>query len=471
METQRDVIAFLADPKSHGGHIMSVDCVETHAARIFLAGDLAYKIKKPVVFPFLDFSTLKKRHVACRNELVVNRRAAPQLYLGLVAITRDETGSLHIDGEGEVVEWAVKMRRFPGTALYKHMAEAGALTVRHMRPLARAIKALHATAPRLLDKNWSRSRLGEIITHMVQDLTLSPALHSQERVEALISALRAGLKRLSSALDARGLSGYVRHCHGDLHLANIVEIDGAPVLFDAIEFDDAIATVDVLYDLAFLIMDLWCAELKPHANHIFNAYVSDVADTGNLSGLSVLPLFLAIRAGIRAQVYVLRWRQNPDDPGGVKAAGEAERYFAAAQDFSRVRPPSLIAIGGLSGTGKTTVARHLAAKIGAVPGAVHLRSDVIRKQLFGVAETSPLPHQAYTPTVTEHVYRAMQKMAGLSLEAGHSVIADAVHAKRTGAGWYRVSGSPVRCALQGLVVAGTSANALGPGTCAPKRRL
>ena len=254
------------------------------------------------------------------------------------------------------------------------------------------------------------------------------AIFSPQAARALAEAMRERLAALAPLLKARARGGYVRHCHGDLHLRNIVEIDGAPVLFDAIEFDDLLATIDVLYDLAFLLMDLGKRGLGPHANAVLNAYLDAGAGTGNLVGLATLPLFLAMRATIRAKVELLRASFAAGGQGEATRE-EARAYFALAHDFLRPAAPRLIAIGGLSGTGKSAVARAIAPHLGAFPGAVHVRSDVERKRLFGVAPLQRLPAEAYTPEVTERVYAMCRKRAVMALEGGQAVIVDAVHAK------------------------------------------
>ncbi|MGV1015577.1 MAG: AAA family ATPase, partial [Methyloceanibacter sp.] len=229
-------------------------------------------------------------------------------------------------------------------------------------------------------------------------------------------------------LRARARGGYVRHCHGDLHLRNIVEIDGQPVLFDALEFDDRLATIDVLYDLAFLLMDLGRGGLKTHANALLNAYLDRDGSSGNLAGLAALPLFLSMRAIIRAKVELLR-AGKVEGADTEAARDEARAYFDLARKFLAPLPPRLIAIGGLSGSGKSAIARALAPGIGAFPGAVHIRSDVERKRLFGVAQDQRLPAAAYAPEISEQVYAMCRKRARLALQAGHAAIVDAVHAR------------------------------------------
>jgi predicted kinase len=229
-------------------------------------------------------------------------------------------------------------------------------------------------------------------------------------------------------LRARAQGGFVRHCHGDLHLRNIVEINGGPVLFDAIEFDDSLATIDVLYDLAFLLMDLGKRGLITHANAVLNAYLEHEGSTTNLIGLAALPLFLSMRAAIRAKVEMLR--ANTAAETAEAARIEVRSYFDLARCFLTPTLPRLIGIGGLSGSGKSAISRAIAPCIGAFPGAVHIRSDVERKRLFGVAPTERLPESAYAPAVSDEVYAICRKRALMALGGGQAVIVDAVHAKQ-----------------------------------------
>jgi predicted kinase len=244
----------------------------------------------------------------------------------------------------------------------------------------------------------------------------------------LARASRDRLATLAPLLEARARGGCLRHCHGDLHLRNIVEIDGAPVLFDAIEFDDRLATIDVLYDLAFLLMDLGKRGLAAHANAVLNAYLEAEGGTGNLLGLAVLPLFLAMRSTIRAKVEMLRARMA----AGSRAEAvrdESRAYFALAREFLAPTAPRLVAVGGLSGTGKSALSRAIAPWLGAFPGAVIVRSDVERKRLFGVAPEERLSARAYAPEVSDQVYAMSRKRAMMAIFGGQAAIVDAVQAK------------------------------------------
>lgn len=426
MDTQKEVIDFLARAGSHGLDVRHVERIETHGAYIFLAGDVVFKLKRAVRYPYLDFSTLAKREDVCRREVRLNRRTAPDLYLGMVAITREANGELAIDGDGETVEWAVKMRRFPSDALFDHMAGAGLISFELCRRLARKIADFHQSAERARQGVTNAATLSqrEIMEGNIAAFRESPELFPEPAVAALEHALFEHLSAQAALLDRRRADGYVRHCHGDLHLRNICLFDGEPTLFDCLEFDDGLATIDVLYDLAFLLMDMDEHGLAQEANAVLNHYVEI---TGEDDGLACLPLFLAQRAAIRAKVAADA-RALADDPDRrVALAREATGYLEAALAYSRHAQPILICVGGLSGSGKTSVSRALAPLVGACPGAVHLRSDQIRKALFGVPETQALDPRCYAPEVSERVYETMLKRGASILKAGRSVVLDAVH--------------------------------------------
>ncbi len=413
-----EVVAFMGAGENHAGQPAAVERIETHISLVFLAGDLAYKLKKPVVFPFLDYSTPEARRRACINEVQLNRRTAPELYLGVVPITHDSARGLQIGGSGEVVEWAVKMRRFPDGCMYSELAAAGHLGEQDYAELARAVHSFHETAARRIEPMLAVSALSRLISENDEAFSAYDAVFPPDEVRMLRAALDARLAALTPLLERRTRGGFVRHCHGDLHLRNVVKLDGRPVLFDAVEFDDAIATVDVLDDLAFLLMDLIARGTHAGANAVLNAYLSQDRDLRNIEGLAALPLYLSTRAGIRAKAAAYQ----SDDAG-------ARRYFALARGFLGAQPPALLAIGGLSGTGKSTLARALAPDLGAAPGALVLRSDVERKRLYGCEPHEHLPETAYGAAVTQTVYRILAKKARAALDAGHSVILDAVHAK------------------------------------------
>ncbi|WP_026606257.1 AAA family ATPase [Methylocapsa acidiphila] len=419
VQDQSDVFAFLSDPAVHK-IAEPVTRIDTHGAAVFLAGRDAYKVKRAVHFPFMDFSTLELRRRACENELAVNKANARDLYLGVVPISRDKDG-LNLKGAGAIVEWAVHLRRFDESRTLDRLAERGELDQDIVAKLADEIVAAHRRAPRAVEVGSTLS-LERQIEETLDSLDASPEIFPPSEALALRAAMTGAFARATPLLLAREAQGKARRCHGDLHLRNIVMIESIPVLFDAIEFDDAIATCDILYDLAFLLMDLWTRGLLHHANLLLNRYVSACDDVEReIEGLAALPLFLSLRAAIRAKVTKL----EPAKTESVLAL--AHKNFVAAGAFLRPFPLDLVAIGGRSGTGKSTLARAIAALIGRAPGALHLRSDVERKRLFGFGEYDRLPESAYRKEHSIQTYARLHDLAALALAAGQSVVLDAAH--------------------------------------------
>ncbi|CAN5307858.1 bifunctional aminoglycoside phosphotransferase/ATP-binding protein [soil metagenome] len=393
--------------------------VDTHASIVFLGRDRVLKVKRAVRLPFLDYATLEKRKQACEEELRVNTPFAPQIYRRVVAITREPDG-LAIGGGGEPVEWAVEMARFDETRSFDHLAARQDISTELATALADAILAAHAQAPQIRSAGWINSVEGLIERNTARFRTVDGLAASDiDRLDARSHGQRVAHARL---LQDRANTGFVRHCHGDLHLGNIVLIDDHPVLFDAIEFDPVIATTDMLYDLAFPMMDLIHYGCTTAANALFNRYIENGADA-NLDALALLPLFLSLRAAIRAHVLFTKAEQSGKSGGADR--DEAKRYFDLAIALIDPRPPCLVAVGGLSGTGKSVLARGIAPTLGPPPGALVLRTDVIRKKLFGVAATERLPPSAYTPDVTAQVYDALLNGAERAAAQGISVILDA----------------------------------------------
>jgi aminoglycoside phosphotransferase family enzyme/predicted kinase len=417
-EDQRAATAFLADPATHET-AEPVSTIDTHISRIFLVGDRAYKMKRAVKLPYADFSTPDLRLAACTREIALNSVTAPGLYLGVRRITREADGRMALDGSGSLADAVVEMQRFDQAALLDKMAVAGALTPALMTETARMIVHFHRTAPVIHAGGGAANLAGVLDINMAGFATSH--LFDANRVGALDASLRIALARHADLLDRREAAGKVRRCHGDLHLRNICLLDGQPRLFDCIEFNDQIATVDVLYDLAFLLMDLWHRGFSSLANLVMNRYLDEADDE---DGFVLLPLMMAIRAAVRAHVTAT---QMEEDNGKSDAlAAEAQSYFALAESLLCDQPALLIAIGGRSGSGKTTIAEALAAHIGMPPGARIVESDRIRKALHGVASETRLPDKAYRPEVSEKVYQEMAWRTGLILSEGGSVVADAV---------------------------------------------
>jgi hypothetical protein len=430
--SQHEAIAALSDPAFHGLAGGRVEVIETHAGLVFLAGERALKIKKAVNLGYLDFSTLDRREAACRREWELNRVNAPAIYLGVEPVVRRADGRLALGGVGEVVEWAVVMRRFAAEDVLDRVAERGPLPREVALALADAVALSHRLTP---------AAPGE-------EAALAPERVARQMAEAfarhedLFAAAEASLleRRLARALSAsqglrlkRAGEGATRRCHGDLHLANIVLVEGRPTLFDALEFDERLARIDVLYDLAFLLMDLDARSQRPAANLVLGRYLTAMAlASGGRAvhdeALGLLAPFAALRAGVRAMVAADRADQLQGETAAAKAA-QARRFFALAGALMAQGPVRLIAVGGLSGTGKSTVAAALAPEEARPAGALHLRSDIERKTMAGVGESARLDSSHYTRQASARVYRRLGERARAALQGGLPVVVDAVFAR------------------------------------------
>lgn len=436
MADQQAVVRFLSDPASYEADVGTVERIDTHGAMVFLAGERAYKIKRAVHFPYMDFSTLEKRRQACLRELARNRAAAPGLYLNVAPILAGPAGRLRFgDGEhaaGEAVEWALVMRRFDETRQFDRLAERGELSLDLARGLADAVADFHDRAERLtaaLPASAFAKTLAWVIDENASEFAAAPDYFDADATHALGEASRRALRALDGVLRERHASGLVRACHGDLHLANVCLWQDRATLFDAIEFNDDFIQIDVFYDLAYLLMDLEHRGLRRHANIVLNRTLQRNADYG---GLATLPLFLSLRAAVRAKVSVSIAAVQADAAARETYLDAAQRYFSAAAAYLRPAPARLVAVGGLSGTGKSVLARRLAPLLGAPPGAVHLRTDAIRKAMFGVDETTRLPQSAYDSAVSNAVYARMLAAGRTALRAGHSVVMDGVFNREDG---------------------------------------
>jgi uncharacterized protein len=419
-EMQTEVLAFLGDTATHAG--ARVTRIDTHAAIVFLIGSQAIKIKREVKFPFLDFSTLERRRTGCELELAVNKLYAPEIYRRVFPITRERNGSLALDGTGPPVEWALEMLRFDERATLDSIIALGQMNSTIATNVATTIASSHQVAKIAGQSSWPKSLLA--IVQQNSDAFRRAGMFDSEKIDELERLSRAFYAKSAPIIQQRTETGFVRRCHGDLHLANIVLIKNKPVLFDALEFDEDLATVDVLYDLAFTLMDLVRHGCANAANGLLNRYL-DVTPSDNLKALCLLPLFMSVRAAVRANVTQCRASLVANDKPVVE---DARTYFALALSLLQPPSPCLVAVGGLSGTGKTSVARELAPFIGASPGAVILRSDVLRKRVLGAGELDRLPASAYTPAVSERVYEQLATEASAILRQGHSVVVDAVFA-------------------------------------------
>lgn len=421
--SQQAVVAFLSSPSTFGG--VPVECVETHASYVFLAGSRAYKLKRAVRYDYLDFSTVDKRRAMSAAELRLNQRAAPAIYRRLRSITRRDDGGLEFDGPGEVVDWTIEMERFDQDCLLDRLAARGALDLSVMPQLAEAVAAFHAGAARRPDHGGFAGMIWVIDGNAAGFASEGAGILDPGLAGEVTAGTRDRCERDRDRLEQRRTQGFVRECHGDLHLRNIVLLEGRPTLFDGVEFNDEISCIDVLYDTAFLLMDLWQRDLRGHANLLWNRLFELEPD---ITGLPLLPLFLSCRAAVRAKTNATSARLTSDVTRQAALREQAQRYLALAAELLRPAAARVVAIGGLSGTGKSTIARALAPAIGAAPGAIVLRSDIVRKTMLGAAPLDRLGPEAYTPEVSDRVYATLRERAREVAGAGHAVIVDAVFA-------------------------------------------
>lgn len=386
--------------------------IDTHISTVWLAGDHAYKLKKPVKLPFLDFSTLALRRHFLAEELRLNRRTAPELYLDLLPVTGSASVPL-LGGAGEPIEWVLRMRRFPAGALLSELVASGQLQASQIDALAAHVADFHRRLPALAP---AEAPIKDVVAWTCESLDEAesnpgrPPAVGQARVRALRERLLALLETQAGWRARRLQGGFLRECHGDLHLGNLVLWRDAVLAFDAIEFEPALRCIDLINDIAFAFMDLLAWGHSALAWRLVNGYAER---SGDFDGLTGLRAFAAYRALVRAKVAL-----QSGQPEGFL------RYWPLAESLAAdPAPPRLLLVMGLSGAGKSTLAAMLAEQ----SGAIRLRSDVERKRLHGLAATDrPTPGQdLYGTEATRATYARLAELADGLLAAGHSVVVDA----------------------------------------------
>ena len=405
--------------------------VETHISWVFLTGKFAYKIKKPVNFGFLDFSSLEKRHQCCLEEIRLNSRLAPNIYIDVIAIGRSDNGAATLQSVQKPVEYAVRMHQFDDSAQFDLLLAENQLTTEHIDKLADTIAAFHQNidiaAPETAYGTFA-SVTGPMLENFDQVFSNITDHDVRRQVRRLEAWTKDKLRLLSHIIQQRKDDGFVRECHGDLHLRNIAWVDHAPLAFDCIEFNPNLRWIDTCSEIAFLVMDLQDRGRRDFADRFLNRYLEL---TGDYNGLPVLLLYLVYRAMVRAKVAALRLSQATIDKTTSDQATidvnqqELATYLSLATSYIQPRKPLLIITHGLSGSGKSTLAATLAESI----GAIRIRSDVERKRLVGI----PLERQAatkfgqgiYTSDISERTYNRLTELAQICLNAEFSCIVDA----------------------------------------------
>ena len=441
------LVRALQNPALYDHPVKDFQLVETHISSVLLTGDYAYKLKKPLDLGFLDFSTLEKRRHFCHEELRLNRRLAPQLYLDVIAITGSPPAP-QLNGAGAPFEYMVKMRQFPQSAQLDRVLARGGLTAAHIDQLARTLAEFHARVA-VAGADTPYGTPAAAYFPMGQNFDqirplVSAGFHPQlARLQAWSEQMR---DRLTAPLAARKRAGYIRECHGDVHLGNMALLDDKVVLFDCLEFNDNLRWIDVMNEVAFTVMDLEVAggaslprdpRLGPvgddrgqkiFARRFLNAYLEH---SGDYAGLALLRFYQVYRALVRAKVSVIRLSQ----PGLSRAEREQieskyRGYADLAERYTRASAPALIITHGLSGTGKSTVTQSLVEHV----DAIRVRSDVERKRLHGLTagerSGSELNAGLYTADASQRTYAHLAGLARTILAAGHTAVIDATFLRR-----------------------------------------
>ena len=405
-------------------------CIETHISWVIVAGEFAYKLKKAVRFDFLDYSTIESRCFFCHEEVRLNQRLAPTLYLGVVSIrSSPESAMIDVEEAGEIIEYAVKMRAFSQDALWRHRITHQGITETEVDALARKLGAFHVTAAAApLESAWGG--LDVIREAMEQNLSTIQGLidteSDRQKFDVLWAWKSTQLSVLGAVFESRKSRGFIRECHGDLHCGNVLSLEGRVDAFDCIEFNDSLRWIDVLSDLAFILMDMQCHGAAALAARLLNTYL-DV--TGDYEDLAVLRYYLTYRALVRCKVYLLPTVQlAPKTEALAVCKSQASVYLSYAAQCTAPGSPVLMILHGFSGSGKSTLARTLVG----ILGAVQIASDVERKRLHGLdplQDTASIASVLYSTESTQKTYDRLYALASCIVSAGFSVIVDAAFLK------------------------------------------
>lgn len=425
-----NLILAMQNPELYDHPVKDFQIIETHISQVILTGDYAYKIKKPMDFGFLDFSTLARRKHFCQEELRLNRRLAEKLYLEVLPITGTPESPV-LGGDGEAFEYAIKMRQFDQGQLFDRLQEQGELAPELLTDLAQQVAAFHEQLPPVPDDKPLGTPEAVLAAMQENFDQIRPLIDEPDllvQLDNLQAWTESTFERHRNLIASRRASGLVRECHGDLHLANITRFEGDVTVFDCIEFNEPFRWIDVINDLAFLLMDLESRRENALANLVLNTYLEY---RGDVEALPLLPLYKAYRAMVRAKIALFTMG-NPSLTEGEKSdlMQRYRDYAQLAEDYSTIPNHYLLATSGLSASGKTCVSAAMAGEL----GLIRLRSDVERKRLHGLAplesSRSPTGGNLYTEEATAKTYQRLAELAGQVLAAGLPVIVDAASLKQ-----------------------------------------
>jgi len=427
----RLLISSLLDPDVYPHKVTTIDIIETHISWVVLTGTYAYKIKKPVNLGFLDFSTLTKRKYYCGEEIRLNSRLAPDIYLDVISLCGSPSKPV-INGSGPIIEYAVKMKQFPSNCEMDELLSNNKLKPEHLHVLAKKVATFHQN----IAVSNDRSPYGS------PDSILAPCIENLNQIQPLVSDTQTNdqLKRiekwtsqswatLTPLFIYRKTEGYIRECHGDLHLHNLALIEDDVLIFDCIEFNPNLYWIDVISEISFTVMDLHARKQSSLAWVFLNRYLQL---TGDYDGIRLLRYYLVYRAMVRAKVDCIRAHQeNVECSDHKQIITEFQSYLSLAEKYLRKTKPVLIMMHGFSGSGKTTVASDIAHQF----GAVHVRSDIERKRLSGLTETqrsgSSTDDGIYAIDISDQTYDRLAHIAAMTIKAGYHVIIDAAFLSST----------------------------------------
>jgi aminoglycoside phosphotransferase family enzyme/predicted kinase len=426
----------LMRPQCYDHPVIEPQIIETHISWVILTGDYVYKIKKPVDLGFLDFSSLEKRHFYCQQELILNQRLAAEIYLEVVTVNGTSQNP-QISGQGPIIEYAVKMIQFPQSSQLDRMLQRGELKAFHLDAFAELIADFHQNNA-FADNNLEYGEPLSLLKPVKENFSdLQNQLKDKQlldRLNALESWSNTAAVRLQSVFKQRKRQSFIRECHGDLHLRNMAWVNNKPLLFDCIEFDDNLRWIDVISEIAFLIMDLHKNGCYPLASRFLNHYLEC---TGDYAGVAVLPFYVCYRAMVRGKVEAIKVAQSTshsahsiDHSSPKTATNKAfEQYLQLAQSYIHTNAVKLIITHGFSACGKTTVSQQLLEHL----GAIRIRSDVERKRLFGMHAKDDgqanIGKAIYAPEASEQTYAKLMEFTKVVLDSGYSVIIDAAFLK------------------------------------------
>lgn len=417
-------ITSMLKPGVYQHPVGSIELIETHISWVVLTGEFAYKIKKPVNYGFLDFSTLQKRENCCKEEVRLNTRLAPQIYLEVVGIS-GEPSSPKISMDN-VFEYSVKMKQFPQSAQLDNMLKSGQLTLQHMDRIADMVATFHqqiSIAEASVDYGSPHHVMQPVEENLLQIEQHMDTHAFTPTLNLLKHWIKSESKKLKQLIILRKQDGYIRECHGDMHLRNMLWLNNTPQAFDCIEFNPYLRWIDVISEVAFLVMDLQDRQQYPLAQRFLNRYLEN---TGDYNSLRLLPFYLCYRAMVRAKVCALRLEQSGSGNNESKMLeNEFTSYLQLASNYTQQSTPAMIIMRGLSASGKSTLSQQLVD----ISKAIRIRSDIERKRLFNIVSTQHVPeekiHEVYSTEATDQTYSRLLQLAEHIIEAGYSVVIDA----------------------------------------------